>query len=149
MSLLTLAGGKEIGTALFVFLDPLLRETAVANLGKNFVHFFPGVLCNYARAGGIVALLRSVANRVAHITQAATVDEVDDKLHFMKALEVSNFGLVTGSDESLPASLNEFADAAAENRLLAEEVSLGFFGECGFKNAGASAAESLRVGKSL
>src|SRR5579863_682163 len=65
----------------------------------------------------------------------------------MHALEVGNFWLISGGYERVEPSFNEFAHAAAEHGLLAEEVGLGFLGERRFENARACATETLGVGK--
>jgi len=74
----TLTGGEEIRAALFVFLNPFLGEAAVANFGQDFAHFLASLLGDDARAGGIVTLLGGVADGVAHVTEAAAVNQIHD-----------------------------------------------------------------------
>ncbi len=64
-----------------------------------------------------------------------------------KTLEVGTLGLVAGLDEGLVARLDERGHAAAENGLLAEEVSLGLFGERRLEHAGARGADGVGVGQ--
>ena len=65
----------------------------------------------------------------------------------MEALEVGALRLVAGLDQGLEAHLDQGADAAAEDDLLAEQVGLGLLGEGGLQDAGAGAADPLGVGQ--
>ena len=65
----------------------------------------------------------------------------------MHALEIGDFGLIASLDERVEARLDERADAATEDGLLAEQVGLGLFGEGGFDYAGAGAANAAGVRK--
>src|SRR6266478_6730842 len=76
MGLFAMSRGQEVRAAFFVFLDPFLGEAAITNLGKNFAHFLAGLRGNDPRAGGVVALLGGVADGIAHVAEAAAVDEV-------------------------------------------------------------------------
>src|SRR6266852_7638023 len=71
--LLALTPGQEVGAALFIFFDPGLRETAVADFRKDLANLFPGLLGDDPRSGGIISLLCSVADGVAHVAEAAAV----------------------------------------------------------------------------
>ena len=64
----------------------------------------------------------------------------------MQALEIGQLRLVTRFHQGLEACLHEFAQAAAEHRLLAEQVGFRFFLEVGFEDAGAGAADRLGIG---
>ena len=100
-----------------------------------------------ARAAREVAVLRGVADVLVHLLQAAFVQQVDDELHLVHALEVRDFGLVAGFDERLEAAHDELGGAAAEHGLLAEQIRLGFFAERGREHAAARAADAVRVGE--
>ena len=65
----------------------------------------------------------------------------------MDALKVSVSGIVAGLNEGLEACLHESANAAAENSLLTEEVSLGLSSECSLENACSCAADTESVCK--
>ena len=93
----------------------------------------------------VVAPLGGVGDGVAHVLEAAAVHEVDDELELVEDLEVGELGLVAGLDEGLEARLDEGGGAAAEDGLLAEEVGFGLFGEGGFEDSGAGAADALGV----
>ncbi len=93
----------------------------------------------------VVAPLRRIGDGVAHVGQAAAIDEIDDQLELVEHFEVGALGLIAGFDEGFIASLDQRADAAAEHSLLAEEIGLRFFLECGFEHSGARAADALEV----
>ena len=92
-------------------------------------------------------MLGGVADRVAHVVQAAAVHQVDDELQLVQALEVGDLRLIAGLDQRLEPGLDERADAAAQDGLLAEQIGFGFFGERRFEDPGAGAAERARVGQ--
>ena len=97
--------------------------------------------------GDVVAVLGGVGHRPALLGDAALVDEVDDQLELVQALEVGDLRLVAGLDEGLEPVHDELRDAAAEHGLLTEEVGLGLLGERGLDGAGAGAADALGVGE--
>ena len=66
-----------------------------------------------ARAGHVVAVLGGVADRVAHVAEAAAVHEVDDELQLVQALEVRDLGLVAGRR---PASRSRPSPARSRRR---------------------------------
>src|SRR5919197_3718338 len=119
------AGGAhagEVGPALVVLGDPLAGERARAHVGQDAVHGRPGRRADHPGAAGVVAVLGGVRHRVAHAGQPALVHEVDDQLQLVQALEVGDLRLVAGVHERLEAGLDERGGAAAEDRLLAEQV---------------------------
>src|ERR1700674_476544 len=145
VALLALTRGQEVGTAFFIFLDPGLCETAVANFRKDLAHLFPRLFGDDARSGGIIALLGRIADGATHVAETAAVNQVNDELELVKAFEVGDLWLVASFRERLEACFYQFAHAAAEYSLFAKEVGFGLFGKSGFQNAGARAAESLGV----
>src|ERR1700688_4905737 len=80
MGLLALSGSQKVRTTLLVFFNPFFGEAAVANLGKNFAHFFFGLGIDDARSGTVIALLRSVTDGIAHVAKTTAINEVDDQL---------------------------------------------------------------------
>ena len=64
-------------------------------------------------AGAVVAVFSGVGDGVAHLGEAALVDEVDDELHLVAGLEVGHLRLVAGLHQGLEAGLDQAADAAA------------------------------------
>src|SRR5690606_39129306 len=82
---------------------------------------------------------------VVHVGDAAFVDQVDDELELVQALEVSHFGRVAGFDQSVETCLDELDRTTAQNGLLAEQVSFGFFAEGGLDDAGTAAADGAGV----
>src|SRR5260370_75065 len=146
--LLALTRRQEVGAALFVLFDPGFCETAVADLREDLAPLFSRLLGDDARSGGIITLLGSIADGIAHVAEAAAVNQVNDELEFVEAFEVGDLGLVACFRERLEARLDQFTHAAAEYGLLAKEVGFGLFGKSCLQNAGARAAESFAVSES-
>ena len=65
----------------------------------------------------------------------------------MQALVVRDLRLVAGLDERLESEPDELRDAAAEHRLLAEQVALGLLDERGLDHARTCGADPGRVGE--
>ena len=82
-----------------------------------------------------------------HPLDPAFEDQVGDQLQLVQALVVGDLGLVAGLDERLEAELDQLRDAAAEHRLLTEEVGLGLLLECRLDHARACGAERGAVGE--
>ena len=87
--------------------DPLLGERAVLDLGEDCAHLLARALVDHARTAHVVAVLGRVGDRVAHPRQAALVDQVDDQLQLVQALEVGDLGLVAGLDERVEPVLDQ------------------------------------------
>ncbi len=94
-----------------------------------------------------VAVLRGVADVLVHLLEAAFVQQVDDELHLVHALEVRDLGLVAGLDQRLEAAHDELRGAAAQHGLLAEQIRFGFLAERRREHAAARAADAVRVGE--
>src|SRR2546425_1061325 len=92
--LLAMASSEEVGATLLVLFDPGFRKAAVADFRENLAHFLASLFRDDARPSGVVALLGSVADGIAHIAEAATVDQINDELEFVEALEIGDLGLV-------------------------------------------------------
>src|SRR6266478_8517654 len=145
--LLSLTRSQKIRTAFFILCDPGFCETAVANLGENLAHLVARLLGDDARSGGIIALLGSIADGVAHVAEASAVNQVNDELELVEAFEIGDLGLVASFRKRFEARFDQFTHAAAEHGLFAKEVGFGLLGKGGFQNASARAAESLSVGE--
>ena len=124
-----------------------LRELARLDVGEDLAHRLPDLGPDHARAAREVAVLGGVGDRVAHSGDALLVHQVDDQLQLVQALEVGQARVVSRLDQRLEAGLDELGGAAAEHRLLAEQVGLGLVLEGGLDHAGAHAADALRVGE--
>src|SRR6266446_1538041 len=136
-----LSHGHELLAPVRVLVQPLLRKRAVLDLAQDLAHVLAHVVVDHARAGNVVAVLGRVRDRVAHETETAAIHEVDDELQLVEDLEVRELGLVAGLDQGLETGLDQRADTAAKHRLLAEEVGLGLFLECGLEHAGPPGAQ--------
>ncbi len=99
--------GQELGS-----------EGAILDLGQDLLHLLAGLSGNEALAGAVVAVLSGVGDGVTHLGEAALVDEVNDELHLVASLEVGHLGLVASLDQSIETSVDELADAAAQDSLL-------------------------------
>src|SRR5439155_22111868 len=99
------------------------------------------LLADDAPAARHVAVLGGVADRVAHVGDAALVDEVDDQLHLVQALEIRHLGRVPGLDQRLVAGADPLGQPAAEHRLPAEEVGLAPLLDAGLEAASTLAAD--------
>ena len=130
-----------------VLLHELSGKGAVLDFGEQLFHLRACLVGHDARAGGVVAELGSVGDGIAHVAEAAAVHQVDDELEFVQALKVGDLRLVAGLDEGFEAGFDQGDGAAAQDGLLAEEIGFGFFGEGGFQNAGAGAADAFGVGE--
>src|SRR5216684_3468286 len=137
-----------IRAALFIFFDPGFCKTAVADFREDLAHFFPRLLGDDARPSRIIALLGRVAHGVAHIAEAAAVNQINDELELVEAFEISDLWLVSGFRQRFESRLDQLAHTAAEHCLFAEEISFRFLGKRGFQDAGARTAESFGVGQS-
>src|SRR5690606_20026978 len=129
-----------------VFQDEALGIFAGLDVAHDVTHGLLGFFGDDARAGHVLAILGVVRDGVVHVGDAALVDQVDDQLEFVQALEVGHFGRVAGVDQSFETRLDQFDRAAAQNGLLAEQVGFGFFAEVGLDDAGAAAAVGHGVG---
>src|SRR5439155_8534687 len=125
----------------------LLREGAAPDVGEDLTHALADPVVDHTRSALIVAPLGGVGDAEAHPRQAALVYQIDDELQLVQALEVRDLGLVPGFDERLVAALHELGDAAAQDRLLAEEVGLGLLLERGLDDPWLRGADPGAVGK--
>ena len=114
---------------------------------EDLLHLLLGLVGDDPRAAGVVAELGRVRDAVPHVVQAALVEQVDDQLQFVHAFEVGHFRLVAGFDQRFERGLDQGADAAAQDDLLAEQVGFGLLGEGGFDDAAAGAADAFGVGQ--
>src|SRR5699024_4499506 len=144
---LLLAQLLELRGAVVLVIDEALREGTGLDVREDRLHVGLRLLGDHAGAGDVVAVLGGVGDRPALLGDAALVHEVDDELELVQHLEVGDLGLVARLGEGLEAGLDQVAHAAAEHRLLTEQVGLGLLGEGGLDDAGAGAADALGVGE--
>ena len=142
---LAFAGGLHFGVADAVVGDEVLDEAARLDVVEDALHLRLRLLGDDARAGFVVAIFGGVADRIAHIGDAALVHQVDDQLHLVQALEIGHFGRVARFGQRLEPGHDEVGDAAAKNRLLPEQVGLAFLAEIGFDDARTAAADRAGV----
>src|SRR5580704_7593117 len=106
----SLAQREEFVTAGLVFFDPFARELPGLNLRQDLFHLFARLGGNDARPTRVIAILGRVGDRVTHVAEAAFIDQIDNQLHFVQALEVSDFGGITGFDQGLKTRADQLAD---------------------------------------
>ena len=111
------------------FARQLVRVRAGANLGEHLPHHVLRFGGDDARSAAVVAVLGGVADRVAHEAEAAAIHQIDDQLQLVQALEVGDLRLIPCLDQRFETGGDERADAAAEHRLLAEQIRFRFFRE--------------------
>ena len=90
------------------------------NIFQALTHGVLSVFGHDTRAGDIFAVLCIVRDRVVHVGDTAFVDQVNDQLEFMQALEVRHLGRIAGLYQSFVARLDQLNCAAAQHCLLAE-----------------------------
>src|SRR5262249_31590472 len=73
---LALADGEELGAIRLVLEHPLARELPALDLAEDLPHLAAGLVVDDARAARVVAVLRRVRDRVAHVREAALVEQV-------------------------------------------------------------------------
>ena len=110
-----------------ILLDPLLGELAVLHFLQDLPHLLLHAIVHHARSACQVAVLGRLADELVHLGEAALVQQVDDELQLVQALVVGNLGLITRLDQRLEALHYQLGRAAAQHRLLAEQIRLGLF----------------------
>src|SRR5580698_10275999 len=142
---LSLAEGQKFLLTGVLVGEELLGERPVLNFGKNLLHRLAAFSVDHARAAHVVAPLGGVRNRIAHVSEAAAINQVDDQLELVQTFEVGALGLIAGVDESLISSLNQRAHAATKHRLLAKEIRFCLLLERRLQSPGARAADAFEV----
>src|SRR5712691_4261401 len=113
---------QEARAVRLVLEHPLAGELPRLDLGEDLPHLGLRLLAHDPRPARVVAVLGRVGDGVAHVRETALVEQVDDQLHLVHALEVGDLRLVARLDERLERCLDQVRDAAAQGRLLAEEI---------------------------
>src|ERR1035441_3770164 len=101
---LSLAEGQKFLAAGVLVGEESLRKAAVLNLGQNLLHRLAALGVDDARAADVVAPLGGVADGVAHVSQAAAINQVHDQFELVQHLEVGALRLITSLDRSEEAS---------------------------------------------
>ena len=126
----------EPRSTFLVLLDPVFGILAGLDIRQDAFHGLFRLIRHDLRAAVVIAVLRGVADRIAHVIHAALVNQVDDELHLVQTLKISDLRLVAGCHQRVKPCLDEIGDAAAKHGLLAEKVGLRLFGKSGFDDAG-------------
>src|SRR3989449_8638872 len=88
MLLAALEQGVVLGAIGLALENPFLGEPPALDLLEDALHLLLGLIGDDAGPAGYVAILGRGADRVAHVGDAALVDQVHDQLHLMQALEI-------------------------------------------------------------
>src|SRR5579872_6089536 len=128
-----------------VLEHPVAREAAGLDVGEDALHFGLDAIADHPRAARVIAVFGGVRDRVAHIGDAAFIDQVDDQLHLVQAFEIRHLGRVAGLDQGLVAGDDEAGQPAAQHRLLAEQVGLAFLFEARLDDPRAAAADRAGI----
>ncbi|EKD61954.1 MAG: hypothetical protein ACD_54C00008G0001 [uncultured bacterium] len=131
-----------------VFQHEVAHEFAGLDVRQHSFHAgFGFVVGQNPRAGDILAILGGVRDRVIHVGDAAFIDQVNDQLHFVQALEIGHFRLVACFNQRLEPHADQLNQAAAENSLFAEQVGFAFLTEVGLDDARTAAADTRAIGQ--
>src|SRR5207253_4238659 len=84
----------EARTTGLVFEDPARGKSAVLDFLQDAAHFVAGTFVNDTRTRDIVAVLGSIADRVAHVAHTTLVHEIYNEFHFMHTLKVGHLWLI-------------------------------------------------------
>ena len=134
-----LAARLQLGLTGTVVEHEVLDEAAGLDVFQHLLHLPLGLFGDDPRAGGDVAIFGGIADRIAHVGDAAFIHQIDDQLHFVEAFEIGHFRRVTRFDQRFEPSLDQVGQAAAKHGLLAEQVGFAFFLEIGLDDAGTAA----------
>src|SRR6266568_3566537 len=122
MAFLTFAESGKVTAAFLVFFNPLAGKAAVLNARQDFFHGRARGIWHHPRATSEITVLGGIGDGIAHPCQPTLVDKVDDQLHLMQTLKVSDLGLITRLDQSFESLLDERSQSAAEYSLFSEQI---------------------------
>src|SRR6266540_500987 len=131
-----------------ILQDEVLRVFARLDASERQAHRLLRFFRDDLRSRRVFTVLGVVRDRVVHGADAALVHQVDDKLEFMKALEIGHLWRVARLGKHFVTRFYELDAAAAKYRLLAEQVGFRLFLERGFDHTGTGPADRRRVGQS-
>ncbi len=145
MPLLVLPQLREVIAAVLVLFDPLTCKRSILNVGQNLLHRSArGVAHNFFPTSQI-AILGGIRNRIPHATKTAFINQIDDQLHLVQTLEVSDLRGVASLNQSLKSLLNQRRQPSAQHGLLAKQIALSLFFERGLQHARPRRPNSMRV----
>src|SRR5208282_121836 len=117
-------------------------------LRQDLLHVLFHMLVDYPIATSEVAIFGCFADEFMHLVETAFVDQIDNQLQLVQALEVSNVGLIAGIDQSFESGKNQLAGATAQDCLLSKKIGFCFFLEGGLQHSSPGAADGMGIGKS-
>src|SRR5690606_11771105 len=125
--------------------QPLARETAVADLGQDLFHRRAHRGAYHARAASAVAEARGSTDAPAHSLHPVPLEQLRGEPELLDALQVRHPLRIAGVDQGLEGGAGERVHAAAEDRLLSEQIDLYFVAHGGLEQTGAGASDGGAV----
>src|SRR5699024_1868609 len=116
-------------------------ESTILDIAQDLLHRFLGVLCDDLRSGNVISIFRCIGDGVSHSGKTGLINQIDDQFHLMDTLKVCVSRVVSGFHQRLITSLHQSAHAAAENRLLTEQVCFCLCTESSLQHACSCAAD--------
>jgi len=105
----------EVREANTVLGDPLIGELARLNVRQKLLHDLAGLRANDPFTPGHIPVLGRVANGVAHVRDAALIDQVNNELHLMNALKVGHLWCIARLDQRFKAGPHKLSQATTQN----------------------------------
>ena len=66
----------------------LFCKSTILDIGQDLLHCFLGIFGNDLRTCDVIAVFSGVGNRISHACETGLIDQVNNQLHLMDALEV-------------------------------------------------------------
>ena len=136
-----------MGQPAAILVDPFLGKFSRLDIFQQILHGLSDLGADNLLSPGKIPILRSVANRIAHISQTTLVDEIHDQLDFVHALKIRHLRWITRVHQGLISRLDQGREPAAQDRLLAKKISLGFIFKGSFNDRRPSTAQGLGIGQ--
>src|SRR5690625_197556 len=120
--------------------DKVFSILTVLDLGQALAHSPTGFVSNNLGPGLVLAKLGIIRNGVVHVGNAALINEVNNELKLVQALEICHLRRIAGIDQGVKTCTDELNSTTTQNSLLTKEVGLGLFAESGLDNTSTTPA---------
>src|SRR5579875_1744748 len=135
----------EAGLAGGVLEHPFAGEAARLDIFEDPLHLGADMGVDDPGTARVVAVFGGVRYRITHIGDAAFIDQIDDQLDLVQALEIGHLRRIAGLHQGFVAGQDQRAEPAAQYRLLAEQIGLALFAKRRLDDPGAPAADRRGV----
>src|SRR4051812_5539118 len=105
----------EARLADLILQNPVLRPGTVLDVPEKLAHRLLDVLVDDLWSGGVIAIFGSITEGIAHVAQAALINQVGNELQLVAAFKVRELRWVSRLDQRFESGLDEGGDTAAEN----------------------------------